>query len=338
MADTTSPITIGLLGDMMLGGRVGEGLAEGRQVFAPEITSLLGEADFVVGNLECCVTTATQRWASPSKRFYFRAPPAAADALAELGVDCVTLANNHSMDYLDVGLRETIDRLTSVGIDVVGAGESALRARAPLIVDINGMRVAVLGVTDHPSEWAATRNSPGVAFADLSAGIPAWLQTRIETLAQACDVVLVSPHWGPNLARAPVPYVRRAAEDFLEAGAALVAGHSAHLSHGTTDRVIFDLGDFVNDYEPHPQVRMDLGAVWLVDIDTAGSPARARVFPTVCRDGQVALASGPDREQFLNGLAVGEMDFPDLISRAEHYPFNVDASDSCGVGDESSVR
>lgn len=323
----------------MLGGLVGGHLAVGRRVFAPEIASLLDEADLVVGNLECCISTTTQPWPSPTKQFYFRAPPAAAEALAELGVDCVTLANNHSMDYGDTGLMDTIDRLASVGIDVVGAGENALRARAPLVVDAKGMRIAVLGATDHPAEWAATRGGPGVAFANLSAGVPAWLRTRIEMLAQACDVVLVSPHWGPNLARVPVPYVHRAAQDLIDAGATLVAGHSAHLSHGTAERVIFDLGDFVNDYAPHPQVRMDLGAVWLVELDAAGRPVRARVFPTMCREGQVALAHGADRHHFIAGLAFDslQLEFPYLGSPAELSEGGADPSPSSFTG-EPSVR
>ncbi|WP_052762063.1 CapA family protein [Jiangella alkaliphila] len=327
-----------MLGDMMLGGQVGERLAAGQRVFSDDIASLLAGADLVVANLECCITTSTQRWPSPSKRFYFRAPPAAADALAELGVDCVTLANNHSMDYGEVGLSETIDRLTRVGIDVVGAGADVMRARAPSVVEVNGVRVGVMGVTDHPPEWAATRTSPGVAFARLSAGVPEWLQTRIETLAQACDVVLLSPHWGPNLARTPAPYVRRAAQEFIDAGATLVAGHSAHLCHGTADRVIFDLGDFVNDYEPHPLVRMDLGAVWLVDLDPSGRPARARVFPTVCRAGQVTLASGADRARFAEGLVAEtlEIELPDIGRGGD--PADHARIAQLNVGDRSALR
>jgi poly-gamma-glutamate synthesis protein (capsule biosynthesis protein) len=65
----------------------------------------------------------------------------------------------------------------------------------------------------------------------------------------------------------PAAWIRRAAHQLLDAGAALIAGHSAHVFHGVASRVLFDLGDFLDDYAVHPQLRNDLGLLWLAELD-----------------------------------------------------------------------
>src|SRR5213078_1818665 len=87
-----------------------------------------------------------------------------------------------------------------------------------------------------------------------------------ESLPQA-NPLLVAPHWGPNMTTEPPPDVRRTAEQLLREGATLVAGHSAHVFHGVSPRVLYDLGDFVDDYRVDPKLRNDLGLLFLVDLD-----------------------------------------------------------------------
>lgn len=92
------------------------------------------------------------------------------------------------------------------------------------------------------------------------------------------DIVLVTPHWGPNMVGEPVPHVRKAAAALRQAGATLVAGHSAHVFHGVADQVLFDLGDFIDDYATDPVLRNDLGLLFLVDFDGA-RPRRLEAVP-----------------------------------------------------------
>jgi poly-gamma-glutamate synthesis protein (capsule biosynthesis protein) len=72
---------------------------------------------------------------------------------------------------------------------------------------------------------------------------------------------------------APVPQVLKAATALVEAGATLVAGHSAHLFHGVRPPVIYDLGDFLDDYAVDPVLRNDLGLVFLVELAPEGVTA-----------------------------------------------------------------
>jgi poly-gamma-glutamate capsule biosynthesis protein CapA/YwtB (metallophosphatase superfamily) len=286
-------VTVALAGDTMLGRGVARALATTppEALVAPEVRAALGEADLVVLNLECCISERGRPWNAPGKPFFFRAPPRAVELLALLGTDCVTLANNHALDYGFNALADTLEHLAGAGIATVGAGPDLERARRPATLAAGGLRVAVLGVTDHPPDFAAGPDRPGVAFADLGRRLPDWLAEGVG--AADAEVVLVTPHWGPNMTSEPVGHVRRAAAALVDAGATLIAGHSAHVPHGVAGPVLYDLGDFLDDYRVHPGLRNDLGLLFLVTLDTRG-PVRLEALPLKLDFCHTRLATGED--------------------------------------------
>lgn len=294
--------TVALAGDTMLGRGVAEQLAyvEPQRLVAPEVRDVVADADIFVLNLECCISTRGSPWPDPRKPFFFRAPPAAVRMLAWLGVDCVTLANNHALDFGEDALMDTRAHLEEAGIQAVGAGDDEQQARAPALLDAGEWRLAVFGVADHPPDFAAEAGRPGVAFADLREAVPRWLLDACADHGghgghggHTADAVLVTPHWGPNMAPGPVPHVRSAAATLVDAGATLVAGHSAHVIHPVAGRVLYDLGDFLDDYAVHPQLRNDLGLVWLVTLDTSG-PVRVEAVPIALDFCYTRLAHGEE--------------------------------------------
>lgn len=268
---------LALAGDTMLGRGVGEAIARrsAASIVSPGVADVLEEGDLFLLNLECCISDRGERWPDPAKPFFFRAPPQAVELLVRLGVDCVTLANNHALDYGAVALEDTVEHLSEAGIGVVGAGVDQSAARRPSVMVGNGFRLRVVAFSDHPVEFAAGPDSPGIAYADLRDGVPDWVRRAI---ANSPDPVLVTAHWGPNMTQEPVPHVLRAAAALLETDALLVAGHSAHVFHGVAGRVLYDLGDFVDDYAVDPRLRNDLGLVFLVDL-TARGPQRIEAIP-----------------------------------------------------------
>jgi Bacterial capsule synthesis protein PGA_cap len=263
--------TIGMLGDVMLGRLVAERLARGRpeRVWSDELVTLCRSCDALVCNLECCISGQGSRTTRvPQKPFFFRGPPAAVEALAAIGTSAVTLANNHALDYEAEALGDTLERLATAGIASVGAGPDLQRAREGAVVSAGGLRLGVLGATDHPVEYAATADSPGVAFAGLSAELPEWVSSELDRLRAEADLVVAFPHWGHNMTTAPARWQRTRARDLVDAGADLVAGHSAHVFHGIEPvdgrLALYDLGDALDDYAIDPKLRNDLGilALW----------------------------------------------------------------------------
>ena len=266
------PVRVALAGDTMLGRGVAERLERdpGHELLTPELVAIVRESDLFVVNLECCISDRGEPVRKPEQGFFFRAPPAAAERLADLGVTCATLANNHALDFGPEALQDTLTHLASAGISAIGAGPHEAAARTPVVLQAGGLRVRVVAVTDHPTAYAAAPDRPGVAFADLlSERIPAWLRDCASPGTDA-DVTVVSSHWGPNMRAKPVAHVRRAAAALEEAGATLVAGHSAHVPQGPHGRTLFDLGDFIDDYAVESRLRNDLGLLWLITLGTDG--------------------------------------------------------------------
>lgn len=268
---------LALAGDTMLGRGVAEAISAGKSLVAPEVAASAAEADLFLLNLECCISARGERWPDPHKPFFFRAPPEAASLLAGLGVDCVTLANNHALDFGEQALADTLEHLRGAGIAWVGAGPTVADARAPAVLRAAGVRLGVVAFADHPAAFAAGPATPGIAYADLPGeGVPEWVLESVRDVD--ADVTLVTPHWGPNMAPVPRPYVRKASAVLVDAGATLVAGHSAHVFQGLAGPVLYDLGDFLDDYAVDAALRNDLGLLFLVTVDERG-PHRIEAVP-----------------------------------------------------------
>ena len=263
--------TIALLGDMMLGRAVAQQIAGGppEGVWAPAVRELCRSCDLVICNLECCISgrgRPTER--IPGKPFFFRGPPEALDSLEAVGVALAGLANNHALDYETDALLDTLVLLREAGVAVTGAGHDEAEARRGASSTAADTRIGLVAVSDHPPEFAAGPQSPGIAYADLRRGVPDWLGAELERLARDCDLVIAFPHWGPNMTSEPARWQRHAAASMQEAGAHLVAGHSAHVFHGAgwgeRGPLLFDLGDALDDYAVDSRLRNDLGvlALW----------------------------------------------------------------------------
>jgi poly-gamma-glutamate synthesis protein (capsule biosynthesis protein) len=288
-----SEVRLAMAGDTMLGRKVAEGiaLAGPDALFADEVVSLTQEADLFVLNLECCISERGSPWPDPRKPFFFRAPPAATEVLRRLGVDCVTLSNNHALDFGPECLLDTLAYLQAAGIAWVGAGRNRDEARAPAVLEAGGLCLTVIGCSDHPAEYAAGPDSPGIAYVDLHHSLE-WLG---EAIAKANEAVLVTPHWGPNMTPRSLPFIRRAAAALREAGATLIAGHSAHVFHGVERGVLYDLGDFIDDYAVDPALRNDLGLLFFVTLDERG-PLRVEAVPLKLEFCYTRLAKGEEAD------------------------------------------
>jgi poly-gamma-glutamate capsule biosynthesis protein CapA/YwtB (metallophosphatase superfamily) len=283
-------VRLALAGDTMLGRVVADTLqsAVAESLVTPELAELMRSADLTILNLECCISERGAPIAIPGKPFFFRAPPKAIDLLTYLGVDCVTLANNHALDYGEVALLDTFDHLRAAGIPWVGAGSDWASAIAPIELAAGADRVKVVAFADHPHSYAARTDRPGIAFVDLTTGVDDWVIDEVSTRDMP---VLVAPHWGPNMVGEPTQSVRNAAARLVAAGAAVVAGHSAHVVHGVAAPVLYDLGDFLDDYWVDPELRNDLGLLFLADVDR-GRLRRVEAVPLELQHCRTVVARG----------------------------------------------
>lgn len=260
--------------------------------------------DIRVVNLETSLTARGDPW--PGKGIHYRAHPENADTLVAAGIDAVTIANNHVLDWSEPGLEDTIQTLADLGVGYTGAGRGLEEAWHPESVPIGAGRVVILGVGTPTSgidpRWAAGPGEPGVALIDrFSRGWKDEIGQALNRKWREGDIMVVSIHWGPNWGYEVPEAHRRFARALIdEVGVDIVHGHSSHHPLGFEvyhDRLIlYGCGDLITDYEGiqgHEDFRPELGAWYLVDIDAKGGLQSLSLLPT--RMHRFRLET-PDRE------------------------------------------
>src|ERR687889_1472979 len=161
-------IAVALVGDVMLGRRVNDAL----RTLRPEqpwgdVLPLLISADLRIVNLECAITDYKQPWTRTPKVFHFRADPSALEVLRAARVDACSLANNHTLDFEEQGLLDTLEHLEAAGILHAGAGRNREEAADPAILTVPSdptHRVALLAFTDNEPPFAAGTDRPGTNY------------------------------------------------------------------------------------------------------------------------------------------------------------------------------
>jgi len=297
------PITLALTGDVMLGRGIDETLkSRGPNYPWGDCRPLLNEADLTIVNLECVIARGGQPWSRWPKTFHFRADPIAVTALNSAGIDCVTLANNHVLDYEEEALLEMLDLLERGGIAFTGAGRDLAEARRPALLDVLGLRVGVVAFTDNEPEWAATRSAPGTNYTRIALDertLDPVRQSIAQARADGAGLVIFTIHWGPNMVQRPSLLFRRFAHAVIDAGADLFFGHSAHIFQGIelyrACPIIYDAGDFVDDYAVDSDLRNDWGLLFRLEVD-GSRVQQIELIPTMIRHRQVNVAGGPERE------------------------------------------
>lgn len=301
--------TISLAGDVMIGRLVDGVIAErGPEYVWGDMLPLLRGSSPLMVNLECALTERTACWPDGGfKPFHFRSSPRNVAALRAAGIGLVSIANNHICDFGPGGLVDTLLTLDAAGIAHVGAGRDALEAARPAVVESAGTRIAVIGAADYPEEWAAGPNKPGLNFVRVSTGPEslAVVRAQIAAAREQGDIVVFSIHWGPNMRTDPTPEFRGYARAVIDAGVSVFWGHSAHVVQGIEfiegGVVLYDTGDFVDDYAVDPLLRNDLSALFKVTVRDGG-PGCVSLVPAFISNMQVNHAPQPELRHFTSLL------------------------------------
>jgi poly-gamma-glutamate capsule biosynthesis protein CapA/YwtB (metallophosphatase superfamily) len=240
------PVRLAFAGDVHFMKVPGARLAHDPDTALGPVSAVLRRADVAMVNLE---TTVTTRGTAQHKHYVFRAPPSAFRALRAAGVDVVTMANNHGMDYGLVGLRDSLGAAAAARFPLVGIGRDATQAYAPWVVTVSGQRIAILGATQvlEPglqAAWTAGPGKPGLA----STHDERRLLAAVRQARALADIVVVYLHWGEEGNPCPTGAQRKTAHLLARAGADIVVGTHAHTLQGSgwlgDTYVAFGLGNF----------------------------------------------------------------------------------------------
>ena len=213
-------------------------------VIGEKLLQELTGADYTVINNEFCFSTGG---APEDKQYTFRADPADVSLLNEMGVDLVSLANNHALDYGTVALSDTFVTLDDAEIAYMGAGETVERAAEMITVDVNGYKIGYMAASRvYPTvEWNVLNRQPGM----LPAYDPPYLAQVVEKKAKECDYLMIYLHWGIERAEHPESYERSLAQLLIDSGADAIIGSHPHVMQGVEyyqgRPIFYSLGNFV---------------------------------------------------------------------------------------------
>jgi len=239
------PVVISWVGDIHLGQSVGElGLLRGMDYVLEGVRDTLLADSLTVGNLECSASNIGK--AQQGKEYTFQSPPSLLPGLRANGIEMVSLANNHALDFGKPAMLQMLTHLDSAGLRYGGAGTDVRAASAPVRLTIGGQRVAILCFSRVvPAGWAAGLSSPGVA----SALDPALLLQRIGEAGDSTDLVAVYVHGGKEKKTEPEDFVRLLAHRCVDAGADLVVFSHPHVVRGfefyKSKLIAYSLGNFI---------------------------------------------------------------------------------------------
>jgi poly-gamma-glutamate capsule biosynthesis protein CapA/YwtB (metallophosphatase superfamily) len=291
-AAQAAPLRLVFVGDILLDDGPGRMIAAGRDPLAP-FAGELRDADYTIGNLECPIATVGK--ARDNKLYAFRADPRVLPVLKGR-FDALAVANNHSGDYGKAAFLETLAQLDTAGIAHVGGGRDLATAHAPLWIERQGLRIAVLNYNEFkPRSFEAGTDRPGIAWSEDSQVISDIRAAR----AAGADLVIPFMHWGWEHEPKADARQRQLARAMIDAGAALVVGGHAHVTQGVEyyrgKLIVYSLGNFVFDGFDEPPARRG----WLLrlsldrrgllawetraaQIDDEGTPHPLPGTPTPC--------------------------------------------------------
>jgi poly-gamma-glutamate synthesis protein (capsule biosynthesis protein) len=209
-----------------------------------KISDYLQEADILFGNLEGPIS---DKGVKVGSIYSFRNNPETIEGLKFAGFDIISVANNHIFDYGREAMEDNFLRLREAKIDFVGGGFNEIEAYAPVIKEINGVKIAFLAYTNLGSEyWSAKGNRSGIAWLTVEN-----LEKGVKKAKEMADLVIVSMHFGEEYQDQSTSEQKYFAHLAIDSGADLVIGHHPHVMQPIEEYnggyIAYSLGNFVFD-------------------------------------------------------------------------------------------
>jgi poly-gamma-glutamate synthesis protein (capsule biosynthesis protein) len=296
------PFRLTFVGDIMLDGGPGHLVTNGIDPFA-DVSTYLTDSDLTIGNLECAIT---RKGHAQDKPYTFKGPRQSLPFLKKY-FSAVSLANNHAADWGAAGFGDELTLLSETGLPWFGGGATEPKARAPLVLEVKGRKVALLGYNEFPPRsFAATSTKPGTAWLIEKNVVADIRRTRNE---HSPNLVILYLHWGEELEPLPRDDQVALAHRLIDAGADAVIGSHPHVTQTIEfyrDKpIVYSLGNFLFDYFPtDPLVwtgyilRLDYNDGLVpklssvpIELDPAGVPHLLKGRSSVCATDKPNLAA-----------------------------------------------
>ncbi|WP_416197214.1 MAG: Poly-gamma-glutamate synthesis protein (Capsule biosynthesis protein) [Sporanaerobacter sp.] len=264
------------------------------------------EDDLTIVNLETSITNRGKKW--PNKQYNFRSSPMTSKAMKESGIDVVTLANNHVLDYGYDGFMDTLDNLDKYEIKYTGAGRNKSEAMKGIIVEENGIKIGIVAysrVIPDP-KWYANDKRPGVL-----SGYDIYVDEvckKIQEMKKNADIVVLSIHWGVERSTTPRVQEIKFAKRAIDSGADIVMGHHPHVLQGIEvyrgKPIFYSLGNFVFNSTSELSKKTMIGQIVIKNKKIE----RVNIIPCKIANSRPIPLEGKEKAEaisYINGLSKG---------------------------------
>lgn len=209
------------------------------------VKSTIEDVDYSIVNFECSVVDSQRVLPIKKNGPRLKCIRKAVDVISRAGFDCVTLANNHILDFGIDGLKNTVDAIKTANLDFVGVGSNSKEASRILYKEIDGNEVAFINCCEHEFS-VAEKDSPG------SNGLnPIHQYYSIKEACSNASYVIVIVHGGHEYYQLPSPRMKEIYHFFIDCGADAVVNHHQHCYSGYEiykgKPVFYGLGNFCFD-------------------------------------------------------------------------------------------
>ena len=267
-------------------------------ILSDEVLKIMRESDFMIANSEFTVSNRGTK--TPGKYYTFRAKPERLAIYEDMGVDLVTLANNHVYDFGPLAFNDMLDSFKAIKMPYVGAGKNLDEAKKPYYLTLpNGYRVAFVNAT-RAEKWGidtpgATATTGGV----LLCYNPAEFIDTIKTAKANSDYVVAIIHWGTEGSHQLEQVQKTTAQDYLNAGADIIVGGHAHalqgIDYNNGKPIVYNLGDFIFNNGTE-----DTGILQIKFLADGG--VKFYFLPGQQKDVYTRLLTGNERTQKINEI------------------------------------
>lgn len=249
--------------------------------FFQGVNSVFNYDDYTFINLEGVFTNETKK---AKKEFRYRGPPKYCEILKKGSIEGVTLANNHTLDYLQSGYDETVKTLNEWDIDFTNEDTY-------LIKEIKGTKIGFLGYKG----WASEKKSNELLVKHLK-----------EMREQGVNFIIANYHWGDMYSYKPNIQQRNMARFAVDNGVDLVIGHHPHVLQGMENykgkNIVYSLGNFCYGGKMNPKDKDTIIFQQLITFDVT----KNEIIGTECRIIPASLSSRTDINNFQPVIAVGD--------------------------------
>jgi poly-gamma-glutamate synthesis protein (capsule biosynthesis protein) len=265
-------------------------------ILSEEVVKELNSTSLTIANNEFTISNRGEKM--PGKYYTFRASPSRIPIYNEMGVDLVTLANNHVYDYGKLAFLDMLESLDKYKMPHIGAGKNLADASTPYYFIINGYKIAFVNANRSEKNIltpGATDTEPGV----LRCYDPTHFTNLIKNTKQESDFLIALLHWGKEDHHELETVQVETSKTYIDAGADLIVGTHAHVLQGIDfykdKAIIYNIGDFIFNHE-------DKDTMILKTIIDNDGKFKYYIIPAHQKDKYTYLLTGNDKERVINNI------------------------------------